>query len=379
MATESPLPSNAKEVAIRTQLVLFLGAADVAATIALMRAPASATFYYVAIAAASIIFLIMLPLGKREIIQDMQDICLFDLFVQITGLILYRYRVDVVYVLTLAQAVGLLKLLRLLWGINRIEANFHARWPVFGVLGLFRDQKQGLGENYTGAVKFTIYGAIFCTIPVGYALLQLIYATQLPLTSLLFSMIAAGILIRSFRQLDQAEAEQLEFLTAQAALAAQLAAQKRQRTEQNAKLAALSEERAQHPQAVAERNAHLRHASHDLANRMMSAQATMRRAQALAADDEQRACLRELQTQQAQFLDALNGIIAQARVEAPLALPESMALQKQIAQSWQDLVARERSNLAIVAQIRQNLDKLLVQQIGIAGAASICNILQTGL
>ncbi len=287
-----------------------------------MKAPASATFYYVAIAAASIIFLIVLLLGKRAIIQDMQDICLLDLFVQITGLILYRYRADVVYVLTLAQAVGLLKLVRLLWGIHHIEANFHSRWPAFGVLGLFRDQIQGLGTKYSDAAKLKIYGAIFCTIPVGYALLQLIYLTQLPLTSLLFTMITAGILIRSFRQLDQAEAEEFASLKAQAALAAQLAAQKRQLTEQNAELAAFSEERAQHARAVAERNMHLRYASHDLANRMMSAQANIRRAQALAVDEEQRACLLELQAQQAQFLEALNGIIAQAKVDAPLAAPE---------------------------------------------------------
>lgn len=325
MAATAPLRMNAKEVAIRTQLVLFLGFTELAAVIALTN-NASISFHYVAIAAACVLFLIMLLLGERAIIRDIQDICLFDVFVQIIGLISYEYRISVVYFLTLAQAVWLLKLLRLLWGINQVEPQFHAAWPVFGLLGLVRRKKQAAFEKYTYAEEIKIYGAILCTVPVGYAVLQLLYVVQIPLPSILLVLIVAGVLIRSFRQLDQAEAEELASLKAQAALAAQLAAQKRQLTEQNAELAAFSEERAQHARAVAERNAHLRHASHDLANRMMSAQATMRRAQALAADDEQRACLLELQAQQAQFLDALNGIIAQARVDAPLALPEIQAV-----------------------------------------------------
>ncbi|MEN9867677.1 MAG: hypothetical protein RL748_3267 [Pseudomonadota bacterium] len=124
-------------------------------------------YYGCAILFAIVLVVAFRCLGNSQLIRDLQEICLYDVFVQIYGFFAAP-GTQYGWYLILANAVLLLKFLRLAWFGRNQAGQLQAGWPVFGILGYF--DKHRLVEETGLQQKIGIYCACAFTLVVAYIL-----------------------------------------------------------------------------------------------------------------------------------------------------------------------------------------------------------------
>ena len=132
-------------------------------------------YYPLALGLTTVLFGSSLFFGKQAIVNDIQEICFYDVLVQILGYMLYTPGHKSEIYLALAQVVIILKLMRLAWPFFSPKFMLPSYWPSFGMIGLLRAWRSGKPlMPYTPAQKRKFYLILACTLPIGY-LIQLVW------------------------------------------------------------------------------------------------------------------------------------------------------------------------------------------------------------
>ncbi len=143
----------------------FLNLEKIGATILKMTAERW-DYYGVQIALSAAIVIAMHQLGKSALIRDIKEICFYDLIVQIYGLIQFIMAWPVEIYMVLANAVLILKFLRLVWWGRTTDGELLAAWPVFGALGYFAKDSNEL--DISRKQKISIYLSCLGTLAVSF-------------------------------------------------------------------------------------------------------------------------------------------------------------------------------------------------------------------
>ncbi len=205
--------------------LIFISAEKVAGTI-LRYTPADMKYYLFAIFLTLCLLGAMRRLGESLLILDLKELCLYDFFVQCYGLLLNRLVYSYDSYLILANAVLLLKFVRLIWWARNNEGDFIAGWPVFGLLGFFnRDRNR---QQMASGQRLAIY--VVCAIApvVTYFIAdftEIIPAAILHVLTLIVVLVFVKPVINEIRRSEEEAIEkntQLARLTAQTEMDAQL-------------------------------------------------------------------------------------------------------------------------------------------------------------
>lgn len=159
-----PVGRNLVEVEFTQKLgagILFLIYGRIAAII--LDTSANAMIYYgLAITFALLQLFLVRCIGKTPLIRDLEEICLYDVFVAIYGYAIHLMGFKQHSFWILAAAVAFLMFIRLVWCGKNTQGELLAAWPVFGLLGLMR--KNRYSEPMSARQKIGIYCA--CVIAI---------------------------------------------------------------------------------------------------------------------------------------------------------------------------------------------------------------------
>lgn len=207
--------NGAIDASVRFVLGVVLCLFELFSHLALRSAPQNESFYLRAIFVALLLYGLFMRLGKSELVQDLKEICLYDVLVQIFGLLWFALGNRSYVTQILAGTVLVLKVVRLFWPQSMPDGG---RWPVFGVLGWLRcyqSRAQPSGQNrlvYLVLLVAPVFGylvsvidklgllAALAAVPVLY---MMVYASHFFAT---FSQIG-GRLSRLSSERDSALAE----------------------------------------------------------------------------------------------------------------------------------------------------------------------------
>lgn len=168
-------PEKSIEVVYAALIWIALFELDVLAGFVLKSVPQTIAYYHVALGLTVAVCLAIPLLGTKPIVHDIQEICFYDVLVQVFGVMFFVPDQTPTTYLVLAKMVIILKLIRLLWPMMRIFGNFPANWPVFGLFGVFRQYFfcQSTTQFEPGQSRRTYF--ILCLIPGIAFLLQMIW------------------------------------------------------------------------------------------------------------------------------------------------------------------------------------------------------------
>jgi hypothetical protein len=121
-----------------------------------------ANYYVLAIFLATLLCICVRYMGAFPVMRDLQELCFYDVLVQIYGLVLFATNTSFASYLIAAIAVYLLKFIRLVWWGKNLEGELLAQWPVFGILGLF--SKDRIEEKISNRQRIVVYGTIVLTV-----------------------------------------------------------------------------------------------------------------------------------------------------------------------------------------------------------------------
>ena len=113
-------------------------------------------YYGVAIFLAALLVIALHRLGPSPLIRDLKEICLYDVLIQIYGLILHLMHFDANSYWVLATAIPLLKFIRVIWWGKNLDGDLLAAWPTFGFVGFF--DKAKVAEPISRSQQIVIYG-----------------------------------------------------------------------------------------------------------------------------------------------------------------------------------------------------------------------------
>ncbi len=153
------------EYHLRICAVLTFLVAEKLAVSALAWVGAFWNYYGCAIALAMMLVVALQWLGRSQLIRDLQEICLYDVFVQIYGFFATP-GTQYGWYLILANAVTILKAVRLAWCGRNPAGQLQAGWPVFGILGYF--DRHRLEEELSLRQKIGIYCACAMSVVAAY-------------------------------------------------------------------------------------------------------------------------------------------------------------------------------------------------------------------
>lgn len=128
-------------------------------------------YYITAIACALVVLLMTHFIGKTPLIHDLEELCLYDVFVAIYGYISGKLGFDYTSFWILASVVFHLKFTRLIWWGRDSQGQLLATWPTFGLLGLLR-KKRGQ-EPLTRLQKVIL--AVACIMALVVPILRWVY------------------------------------------------------------------------------------------------------------------------------------------------------------------------------------------------------------
>lgn len=321
-------PEKSIEVVYAALIWITLFELDVLAGFVLKPVPQTIAYYHVALGLTVAVCLVIPLLGTKPIVHDIQEICFYDVLVQVFGVMTFVPDQKPTTYLVLAKMIIILRMIRLLWPMMRIFGDFPAHWPTFGLLGVFRQHffRTNIVPFEPGQSRRTYF--ILCLIPGVAFLLQVIWERlHIPLPHVvivLFTLFGTRWLIarmetneaaRIAAEIAKIEAEknseianrQAEFATARLkdqqiieAQNAELAASNRRLGQlnatlknRNAELQALYEERDEMAQTLAARNDRLGDAIHDQKNNsiVMGFRAKQLRESAVNEDQHETATL----------------------------------------------------------------------------------------
>ena len=136
--------------------LVFLISGRIAAAI-LEEFPKSLGYYSMAILLAVVVLLFMRRLGDSPLIRDLEEICLYDVFIAMYGFYVQANGGSFDTFWILATGIGYLKFTRLIWWGKDAQGQLLAAWPVFGLAGFFT-RWQGQNKMTLGQ-KLAVYGA----------------------------------------------------------------------------------------------------------------------------------------------------------------------------------------------------------------------------
>lgn len=178
MQSNNVRPLNSVEYFLRVSAWLLALSAEefMGAFLKLQVVQGHANHYGVLIALTAVLCIGVQYLGPFPVVRDLQELCFYDVLVQMYGLAIYLAGVSYSSYLVLAIAVYLLKFIRLIWWGRNLEGELLCEWPIFGVVGLFA--KDRINEAIAPKQRAWIYATIGLTIVAAYFVWLLF--TQVP-------------------------------------------------------------------------------------------------------------------------------------------------------------------------------------------------------
>ncbi|MEN9865879.1 MAG: hypothetical protein RL748_1469, partial [Pseudomonadota bacterium] len=141
MTTPSYKKLFSLEIQLRTiAAILFLITEKIAGK--LLRVPETALGYYtLAFLCALILLCLVRRIGDSPMVHDLEEICFYDVLLAPLGLFMQQIGQSDYLFFVLADAIVLLKIIRLIWWGKNQQGELAASWPVFGILGFFRKNR----------------------------------------------------------------------------------------------------------------------------------------------------------------------------------------------------------------------------------------------
>ena len=354
-------PVETIEIVHAALIWITLFAAEGVASFILLQTTSAVSYFIVAIV-LTLVFCLAIPLlGKKQLVFDIQELCLYDFFVQVIGLTLYLMGFSSVIYLTLAQLIFVLKLVRLVWPIYSRVKSLPTEWPSFGIIAIFHHGNKNRANfqlNKSQVVKLVFLGLL--VLAVSFLMQKMLSQKPIPVAALgtLFIMfLGTNSLIRYLESredahngiqhaLGHAEGEAAAYAKSVAELTAknseierqaaelavkhaQLEQQALELTAKNRQLEALSAERAAMMQELAERNTSLRDANHDYKVPLLELTSLVDQAQELATNAVQSKFLNRLDLGLEELRYVMGDIIEQAKVSTELTTPQMQRLEAQ--------------------------------------------------
>lgn len=262
-------PAIIMQIITHAFLWIFILSYEMVGTAFIGFVPNNHWVYVVALAQACVGLLLLCRFGDGALLRDMRELFLYDLMVQLLGVVLSYFQRDMFIYQALIGSVTILKFVRLLWLNRKVDFGADAGWPVFGLIGFLEMRRRRRDHDGYGSVvssgqkKMTYSGflvAIFLSaflVEIGFGLSYLL-AGAIPvfLISLYYKRFI-NYLMQA--ELSRIEAEkQLAIANATAAINAELSAKNTQLQEANRQRDVMLAD-------LTIRNECLRDASHDLA------------------------------------------------------------------------------------------------------------------
>jgi signal transduction histidine kinase len=204
-------------------------------------------------------FFCLLRLGNTALLRDLQELHLYDIFLQVLGLYSVWTGLDLQVFGILAGMVVFLKFFRLLWINPRLSFAANRGWPVFGVLGFYyRWQGYAVPVDWRALGLFPLALFLSCVFNfVGFLKAYvLIGAVTVLLINIFYHRIISFLYAAEQERIESGQ--KLAVAQATAAINAEL-------SEKNAQLVEANRERDLMLADLTIRNECLRDASHDLA------------------------------------------------------------------------------------------------------------------
>lgn len=198
MQSTSRRPLVAVEYFLRVAVWLFAVSTEFLCGTVLTWVNGYVNSYTVGIAVTIIWFAGIRRLGQFPIIRDLSDLYLYDILVQIYGLILHLTGTSISSYLVAAIAVYLLKFIRLVWWGKNIEGDLLSEWPKFGLIGCF--SKKRIEENITRRHRNAVYGMIALAVLASYFIW--LSFVQMPANFMFFAGIVGVVLFTNRAAVD---------------------------------------------------------------------------------------------------------------------------------------------------------------------------------
>mgnify|MGYP001558188998 CR=1 FL=1 len=189
--------NGAIDASVRFVLGVVLCLFELFSHLALRNAPQNESFYLRAIFVALLLYGLFMRFGNSHLVRDLKEICLYDVLVQIFGLLWFALGNRSYVTQILAGTVLVLKVVRLFWPATMHDGG---RWPVFGVLGWRRRRQQ----PQQGGQNWQVYLVLAVAPLLGYLVSvidKLGLLAALAAVPMLFIMVYAGHFFTTFNQI----------------------------------------------------------------------------------------------------------------------------------------------------------------------------------
>ena len=192
--------NGAIDASVRFVLGVVLCLFELFSHLALRNAPQNESFYLRAIFVALLLYGLFMRFGNSDLVQDLKEICLYDVLVQIFGLLWFALGNQSYVTQILAGTVLVLKVARLFWPASLPDGG---RWPVFGVLGWLR-HGQGRAQGGQGRQQWQVY-LLLAVAPLPGFLVSVIdksgLLAALAAVPVLYMMVYASHFFATFNQI----------------------------------------------------------------------------------------------------------------------------------------------------------------------------------
>lgn len=331
-------PANTIEIVLAILVWLTLYASEFIASFFLRLTSSVITYYYVAIASTIVLALMIPLLGKKELVADIQEICLYDVFVQLVGLTSCIFHKSEAVYLFLAECVLILKMVRVAWPLLSYSGSLPAHWPSFGLLGFLRKRAEPGNRVQMTAKQRRRFYLLLLMMGISALVMQIALTfAVLPIPAIItviFTLTGTRRLINKLEAREQQHSETLHALgvaegvaAARAQMLEELAAKHSELERKNTELQALYEERDAMAQKLAARNDRLGDGTHDLKHSLLVLSYKANDLLAHAQDEQQRADAHVVKTEVRAIGEQIVKLVREAKIHNPkTALSPSVAL-----------------------------------------------------
>ena len=264
-------PAITIEIVLAALVWITVFAYEFIANFFLRYAKTPLAYYYVAITVTIGLALVVPLLGKKPLVDDIKEICWYDVLVQFIGLASSLYHQSEQFYWILSQFILVLKMARVSWPLLAVNNGLPLNWPTFGMLGLIRQWRTG-----GGAVKMPLAerNKVYRLFPLwgicAFGMQQAAVFAAVPVTSIATVIFTVAYTRRLTLKLEARENEAILALqTASDAKAETAIATERLRNHEaieakNVELIAKNAEVERQAAELADKNELLRHQAEDL-------------------------------------------------------------------------------------------------------------------